>query len=186
MARWCPKRQYTCPHCNEAGVYDERTTTHLEVCPKVEVECSKCSRSVLRCDESDHPLDCPNEPVFCKYYNIGRGEKPLRKDLTNHDDNAQHHLSLAIDKILKLTNMLVVKNILTFNKGIKKQDKDHQFLSPTFRTSKASYKMCLGVDANGRGDAKGTHISVFACLIKGDNDDSLSWPFTGTVTVELY
>ena len=161
--------------------------THLEVCPKVKVECSKCSRSVLRCDESDHPLDCPNEPVFCKYYNIGCGEKPLRKDLNNHEENAQLHLSLATDKILKLTNMLVVKNILTFKiNGYKeKQDKDHQFLSPAFRTSESGYKMCLRVDANGRGDAKGTHVSVFACLMKGDNNDSLFWPFTGTATVEL-
>ena len=32
---------------------------------------------------------------------------------------------------------------------------------------------------------KGTHVSVFAYLMKGDNDDSLSWPFTGIVTFEL-
>ncbi len=40
-------------------------------------------------------------------------------------------------------------------------------------------------DANGRCAGEGTHVSVSACLMKGDNDDSLSWPFTGTVTVEL-
>ena len=35
------------------------------------------------------------------------------------------------------------------------------------------------------GSGEGTHVSVFAYLIKGDNDDSLTWPFTGTVTFEL-
>ena len=38
--------------------------------------------------------------------------------------------------------------------------------------------------ANGD-DGEGTHVSVYASLMKGDNDDSLSWPFTGTVTFEL-
>ncbi len=111
----CPKRQYTCPHCNEAGVYDERTTTHLEVCPKVEITCKKCSLQIFRCDESDHLLDCPNEPVRCTYYNIGCEEKPLRKDLTKHEENAQLHLSLATKEVLRLkkqTNSL--KNTLTF------------------------------------------------------------------------
>ena len=171
MARKCPKRQYTCPHCNEAGVYDERTTTHLEVCPKVEVECSKCSRSVLRCHESDHPSVCPNEPVYCKYYSIGCAEKPIRKDLAIHEENAQMHLALATDKILKLNNMLVIKNMLMFKiNGFKEKiDKDLEFLSPTFRTSESGYKMCIEVNTNGWSVAKGTHVSVFACLMKGDN-----------------
>ena len=28
-------------------------------------------------------------------------------------------------------------------------------------------------------------VSMFAFLLKGENDDYLPWPFTGTVTVEL-
>ena len=110
----CPKRQYTCPHCNEAGVYEERTTTHLEVCPKVKVKCLKCLVHFSRCDQTGHILVCPNEPVRCKYsINIGCTEKPLRKDLTNHEENAQMHLEIAANKILKLTNVVVLKNTLT-------------------------------------------------------------------------
>jgi TNF receptor-associated factor 4 len=41
------------------------------------------------------------------------------------------------------------------------------------------------VYANGDGHGKGTHVSVFAYLMKGENDDYLPWPITGTVTVEL-
>ena len=59
------------------------------------------------------------------------------------------------------------------------------FYSPSFYTSPDGYKMCVRVDANGLGDGKGTHVSVFAYLMKGDNDNSLTWPFTGTVTFEL-
>ena len=45
--------------------------------------------------------------------------------------------------------------------------------------------MCIRVDANGNGDGENTHVSVFAYLMKGRNDDNLSWPFTGEVTITL-
>ena len=45
--------------------------------------------------------------------------------------------------------------------------------------------MCLKVYANGLGDDKGTHVSVFTYLMKGENDDNLKWPFRGTITVTL-
>ena len=57
--------------------------------------------------------------------------------------------------------------------------------SPPFYTHPGGYKMCTKVDANGDGDAAGTHVSVFACLMKGRNDDNLPWPFTGEVTFTL-
>ena len=183
----CPKRQYTCPHCREAGVYDERTTTHLRVCPKLEITYKKCSLPTFRCDESDHPLFCPNEPVRCTYYNIGCGEKPLRKDLTKHEENAQLHLSLATKEVLRLKKIQLRKDALTFRmKNFEEHNfEKKRFYSPPFHTSGAGYKMCIIVYVNGLGDGKGTHVSVSAYLMKGDNDDSLSWPFTGTVTIEL-
>ena len=46
-------------------------------------------------------------------------------------------------------------------------------------------KMCIRVDANGFGGAAGTHVSVYACLMKGKNDDNLPWPFTGEIIITL-
>ncbi len=112
----CPKRQYTCPHCNEAGVYDERTTTHLEVCPKVEINCKKCSLQIFRCDESDHLLVCPNEPVL-QVLQHWCAEKPLRKDAITRA-NAQLHLSLATEEVLRLKKHILWKNALTFRMKI--------------------------------------------------------------------
>lgn len=45
--------------------------------------------------------------------------------------------------------------------------------------------MCLEVHANGIGTGKDTHISVYAHLMKGDYDETLTWPFTGSVIIEL-
>lgn len=32
---------------------------------------------------------------------------------------------------------------------------------------------------------RGTHISVCACLMKGEYDDQLEWPFRGRVTIRM-
>ena len=57
--------------------------------------------------------------------------------------------------------------------------------SRPFYTGMGGYKMCLRVDANGDGDGAGTHISVFTCLMRGEFDSHLKWPFRGTVTFQL-
>ena len=60
-----------------------------------------------------------------------------------------------------------------------------EMYSPAFYTSPGGYKMCILVYANGNGDGEGNHVSVFTSLMRGENDDHLPWPFTGTATVEL-
>ena len=57
--------------------------------------------------------------------------------------------------------------------------------SRPFYTGMGGYKMCLSVDAYGEGDGAGTHVSVFTCLMRGEFDSHLKWPFRGTVTIQL-
>ena len=59
----------------------------------------------------------------------------------------------------------------------------HQFktgymswFSPGFYTHPFGYKMQLKMDANGSGTGRGSHLSVYLCITKGDYDDSLKWP----------
>ena len=57
--------------------------------------------------------------------------------------------------------------------------------SPAFYTNPGGYKMCIIICANGVREGKGTHVSVGAYLMKGENDNHLPWPFTGIVTIKL-
>ena len=43
----------------------------------------------------------------------------------------------------------------------------------------------LMVNANGGGSGKGTHLSLFVHLLKGEYDDQLQWPFNANITVQL-
>ena len=59
------------------------------------------------------------------------------------------------------------------------------YFSPSFYTHKNGYKMRLEVYPNGCGDGKGTHISLFARLLKGENDNDLKWPMNIDLTIQL-
>ena len=67
------------------------------------------------------------------------------------------------------------------------KDDNSRWYSPPFYSHLGGYKMCLWVDANGEGEeeGKGTHVSVFVCLMRGEFDDDLKWPFNGKITIQL-
>ena len=57
--------------------------------------------------------------------------------------------------------------------------------SPSFYTHPRGYRMCLRVNANGNGVCKGSHVSLYVHLMRGEDDESLKWPFRGEITVQL-
>ena len=57
--------------------------------------------------------------------------------------------------------------------------------SAPFFTSRHGYKLCLRVYLNGDGSGRGTHVSFFITLMKGEFDPLLPWPFKQTVSLSL-
>ncbi|XP_019618666.1 PREDICTED: TNF receptor-associated factor 3-like isoform X2 [Branchiostoma belcheri] len=57
--------------------------------------------------------------------------------------------------------------------------------SQPFYTSRNGYKMCARVYLNGDGMGKGTHMSLFFVIMRGDYDALLPWPFRQKVTLML-
>ena len=191
MKEVCPRRQYECPHCKQRGEYQERTTTHLKTCPKVTIYCPNdgCDVKVQRCKISQHLEECLFELVFCKFTNIGCMEKVYRRDLEKHQNDSEYHFQLAIDKVNQYEDKIArlqpapAKFKVTNFDQLKTSSK--RFYSPAFYTSPGGYKMSIYIDANGICESKGTHVFIFAHLMRGENDDHLPWPLTGTVTFEL-
>jgi len=208
----CPNRQYQCPHCKDTGRYCEITTNHLITCPQFKVPCPNvgCNDSVPCCELADHQTKCLFEKVACKYTEIGCEEKTLRKDLQQHENNYTFHFHLAIETVnrqqkeikalkeeqraMKEEQTAMKDDIMhtqasprTFKMPKFNQQKTSQeeWHSPPFYLHPSSYKMCIRVYANGYGIGEGTHVSVFIFLMRGKNDDNLSWPFRGEVTVTL-
>ena len=54
-----------------------------------------------------------------------------------------------------------------------------------FNSGRYGYKMCLRLYILGDGIGKGTHMSLFFVVMKGEFDNILQWPFTHKVTFKL-
>ena len=57
--------------------------------------------------------------------------------------------------------------------------------SQPFYSRDKGYKLMLRVDANGDGSGKGTHLSLYVYLLRGEYDDQLEWPLNANITVQL-
>ena len=57
--------------------------------------------------------------------------------------------------------------------------------SQPFYTGRFGYKMCARIYLNGDGMGKGSHLSLFFVVMKGEYDPLLSWPFQQRVTFSL-
>ncbi|KAI1900608.1 hypothetical protein AGOR_G00051670 [Albula goreensis] len=57
--------------------------------------------------------------------------------------------------------------------------------SPAFYTSRYGFKVCMRLYLNGDGVGRGTHISLFFVVMKGEYDALQSWPFKHKVTFFL-
>lgn len=82
-------------------------------------------------------------------------------------------------------NPLVPPLTFTILDFVEKKKYDAVVYSPPFRTHHGGYQICLQVYCNGDARGKGKWLSIYAYLMKGDNDDYLKWPFSGSITVEI-
>ena len=61
---------------------------------------------------------------------------------------------------------------------------DNYYYSNPFLISK--YKMCLKVSFNEyKVSEKANYVSILVCLLKGDDDNTLEWPFCGEIVIEV-
>ena len=197
----CRRRLFQCPHCQEMGEHVIMTGPHLKECQHIKVTCPNdgCREKVKKLDLSQHRTECPHEKIGCKYELVGCKITLRRREMEKHENTDPTHLLLAMEAVLKqherirsfegqLARISSANNgKFTFKMASFTQHKTtgSLFFSPSFYSSPGGYKMCIRVVANGDGQGKETHISVYAVVMKGDYDDSLEWPIKGTVIVEL-
>lgn len=67
----------------------------------------------------------------------------------------------------------------------KYRTKSEIWYSEPFYLHPKGYKMCLKVFANGASLYKGSHVSVYLTLMKGEYDDNLKWPLQGNFKVSI-
>ena len=104
------------------------------------------------------------------------------------------HFGVSVERYMQVYSRPTRPVQLQFSQQIKfvvsnftdKVNNDALWLSPPFYTHNRGYKFCLGVHCNGNDKGRSKWLSVFACLVKGENDNRLNWPFSGSFTLQLH
>ena len=205
----CPNRDYTCKYCGEKSTYARITQVHDRTCPKKIITCPNCTAGCTETMQRRHvrkhvTTKCKYAVIPCKFKKFGCDAKLTRNDMARHEDeNVAYHLQMATSTAAKLENELEEakdKNVrlereldeMRAQKSLKLKVTDFQKrkeqgleVSRSYYTSPNGYHMALSVYANGEGDGKGTHVSVFAPIREGLYDAEIEWPFMGKVTITL-
>ena len=110
-------------------------------------------------------------------------EKALQLNSSENEDR-DYRLSLIENSSFDGT---IVWKITDFHQRIEdaRTGKYNSIFSLPFFSGRYGYKMCLRMFPLGDGSGKGTHVSLFFVVMKGEYDDALQWPFTYTVTFKL-
>ena len=186
-AEECPLRRHMCEHCKAEGPYKEMIGGHLDKCPDLMVPCpnSGCEVSIKRKDMASHDLECPHETISCPYKEVGCTYTSPRHAMADHKATSyDHHLDLAMVQLKKL-ELHCTSPVIKMSQFSLFKVNTNEWYSPGFYTHTCGYKMCLCVYANGNGYGEGTHVSLYMCLMKGENDDALTWPIKYKCTVTL-
>ena len=189
----CRNRDFTCKHCGEKGTFASITNIHPQKCLKKHVSCPNgCSSNMERQHVSEHVATCELTVIACKYKRLGCDRELKRKDMAAHEEDDKLHLRMAINTTVKLKEqdaLKVLKNgeLLKFKLTNYQENKENNecVKSSSYYTSPNGYHVALAVVVNGDGEDEGTHVSVFASILKGKYDDNLKWPFIGKIKFML-
>ena len=204
----CLNRDYECEQCGKKDTYINITDVHDRKCEEKIIPCPKteCTETMKRLNLKSHlEKDCQYTVISCKLRSIGCDVKMKRKDMGAHEQDDKAHLRQALNTVVKLqdamvklqddlrsvtenNNIMVNKRFIFKLAGYETKKKfSNRCKSPSLYTSIDGYNMCITVYPNGHihGDNIGTHVSVFVYILNGRNDKNLTWPFIGTVGIEL-
>lgn len=206
----CPNYPVKCPNkCSSKTLHRRELEKHVEnECPLEKIECefgyAGCKALVPRKEMAAHvegslsqhlsllsrvsvSLLQSNRAKDGQIAQLKKDNKALKHKIDDLKAGHKKTVQALEKKLQKLQAVLTPVppfDITVPNIDHLKQTGTRWF-SPPFYTAPNGYRMCLRVDANGVGIGKGSHVSVMIHFLAGEHDETLQWPFQGTVTVRL-
>ena len=190
----CHKQMISCENCGYYNTFTIVTEKHYPICPRSPIDCPNqhCSVEGLRrhqleqhLNECSHQLvDCPNTGCSVR---LPRGEMKLhtlqQHNLVLEETNQAVAITPATVSPQYLYNQAPMEFIISdFSE---KKEANEKWNSSPFYTHNRGYKFRLKVYPNGYSTGSGSHLSVYAQLMRGEYDNELEWPFEGDIRVEL-
>ena len=131
-----------------------------------------------------------HEELTAKYEDLKESHrKALLKIVKLEQENKrlkQQVEKIDLDLQLQLISTPIPCAVNFMMTNFKQKKKDGTvWYSPPFYTGPMGYKLCLSISANGQGEGKGQYVSASFCLMKGEFDDQLKWPFKESLQIKL-
>lgn len=196
----CLMRPYVCPHCNRfESTYGEVTISHWTECGLFPTPC-ECGETLQRQFIDDHIANvCPKTIVECDFKHFGCDVRLSRKDMKIHiGENLASHIGKLARLVVRLEaeNKHLMQELeclqistprkalnLIMNNLDRHMRKGTPWNSPSFYVQ--GYKLHLQVYVNDHDENGSLCTTIFVCLMQGEFDESLKWPFKAVVCVEL-
>ena len=204
----CSKRPFVCRYCSKASTYEDITEHDIVLCAEKIVPCpNKCGNEDIQHKRLKEHIDqCPHATLQCEYDFAGCKYTTLR----NKKHLMEHHNDIMVDE----HRALLVKKFQLAYKQLALLQHDNELLrtkyhqlheqifsrieymmddfytqysgwcSIPFYSHLGGYKMCIRVNGSKLEDGE-SHLEVGICLMKGEFDRDLEFPFQGHVTVQL-
>ena len=193
----CPLFCLPCPNkCNQNIAPHELVNHVVRDCPLTIVKCDfGCQTKLARKDIPTHNKENLIEHVCLQQKQLMQLQKDIREKrheninlrhvIENQDCNTQRILKAHQEKLEEMSYSGTLPITFSMEDFERHKLDDSCWFSPPFYTHTHGYKLYLKVCANGAASVKGTHISLYVYLMRGDFDDTLTWPFEGRITVQL-
>ena len=200
----CPNIAVLCPY--NCGVLTARRDVdkHTRYCGKTEVECEfkefGCNMKVARKYMQDHILKSTSEHLVL----VANSHRELKEKLKDQDSliedlkqtvsdqsseikalkSMQGSVKRSLSQLRDISSTLPVR--VALNNFSKLRAANGVWLSPSFYTHPRGYKMRLQIHIRPNDPGKpGFSMSVYLFLMKGEFDESLRFPLSIAVTVQL-
>ena len=212
----CPQKELGCDWEGELGQVKKHLNTGegtSEGCGYVPVTCSYgCGVELPRHQLPKHELEvCPKRPVerqiaslVKKFDAVVVDNQLLRRELDGTHQEIQKMKTMISDlqqqneklkndfeqRCSSLEANTVHLPTPPFYFAIENfthlKSTDQVWCSDPFYSHPGGYKIVVEVYPNGFDSSKGTHMSVYVGLQRGEFDNQLQWPFSGEITIETY
>ncbi|XP_019622390.1 PREDICTED: TNF receptor-associated factor 6-like [Branchiostoma belcheri] len=191
----CPKFPMSCPNgCDAKELPREELVYHsARECPKAVIDCPFAGVGCAFEAKREH-MPVHQEARFTDHLELTVGMVMAndRRLASQHGMLVDSSLTLEamqgnVGSMDKVNGCQLLWKITSYNEKFAdaKAGRRVSLYSPMFLTSRYGYKMAISICPNGDGQGKGKYMSMFMCIIRGEFDALLPWPFAQKVTITV-
>ena len=178
----CPHKAKDCKWEGELGSLEQHLSADGE-CGYVDVDCPyACGENVQRRNMKEHQFQfCLLRPCNCCQHCKDKVQE-MSKKLDKQEaeiEQLKTDVKESGERLLAMVSRITPIDIVLDNVYKHKRDLDVWF-SPPFYSSIGGYKMCLKVDFS-----KTESCEAGVCIMRGEFDKNLKWPFPGEVRLKV-